>query len=386
MASISSYQTAQGKRYSVRYRTPDRRQSTKRGFTTKRDAESFLHSLEVSKVRGEYIDASASRAAVADLAADWLRVKEAKLKPSAYRPLAVAWRVYVEPRWGSTPISEIRHTDVTLWISQLTDGTAVNSRSPRRRVAKTEAKPKSATTVKRAHSVLAGILDGAVKDRRILANPARGVDNLPRKASRPRHYLAHHQVKALADAAGEYAAIVYVLAYCGLRWGEVAALRVRDVNEVRNRLSVNENAVMVGRAIVVGTPKSHERREVSYPRQLVGPYLRAAMRGKAPNDILFPARMGGYMVRPNTSENTTSWFLRALASAGLPRMGVHDLRHTAASLAISAGANVKAVQRMLGHASAAMTLDVYADLFEDDLDGVSVALDQAASRASVVKV
>ena len=58
---------------------------------------------------------------------------------------------------------------------------------------------------------------------------------------------------------------------------------------------------------------------------------------------------------------------------------LHDLRHTAASLSISAGANVKAVQRMLGHASAAMTLDTYADLFDDDLDAVAAALDQARS-------
>ncbi|KQT74118.1 integrase [Microbacterium sp. Leaf436] len=66
-------------------------------------------------------------------------------------------------------------------------------------------------------------------------------------------------------------------------------------------------------------------------------------------------------------------------------MTVHDLRHTAASLAISSGANVKAVQRMLGHASAAMTLDVYADLFDDDVDTVSAALDAARSRVVVAK-
>ncbi len=54
-------------------------------------------------------------------------------------------------------------------------------------------------------------------------------------------------------------------------------------------------------------------------------------------------------------------------------MTIHDLRHTAASLAISAGANVKAIQKMLGHAFAAMTLDVYADLFDDDLDAVRLA-------------
>jgi len=57
------------------------------------------------------------------------------------------------------------------------------------------------------------------------------------------------------------------------------------------------------------------------------------------------------------------------------------LRHTAASLAVSAGANVKAVQRMLGHASAAMTLDLYADLFDDDLEAVATALDNARTAA-----
>lgn len=63
-----------------------------------------------------------------------------------------------------------------------------------------------------------------------------------------------------------------------------------------------------------------------------------------------------------------------------PRVTPHDLRHAAASLAISAGANVKAVQRMLGHASAAMTLDVYGDLFDDDLDGVAKALNKAHKK------
>ena len=64
-------------------------------------------------------------------------------------------------------------------------------------------------------------------------------------------------------------------------------------------------------------------------------------------------------------------------------MTPHDLRHTAASLAVSAGADVEAVQRMLGHASAAITLDVYADLFDDDLEAVATALDQARARESV---
>jgi integrase len=64
-----------------------------------------------------------------------------------------------------------------------------------------------------------------------------------------------------------------------------------------------------------------------------------------------------------------------------PSITPHDLRHTAASLAVSAGANVKAVQRMLGHAKASMTLDVNADLFGEDLDGVADRLDAAIKSA-----
>lgn len=70
-------------------------------------------------------------------------------------------------------------------------------------------------------------------------------------------------------------------------------------------------------------------------------------------------------------------FDAAATEVGLEGLTPHEMRHTAAALAISVGANVKAVQRMLGHASAAVTLDTYADLCDDDLDAVSGALDRA---------
>ena len=92
------------------------------------------------------------------------------------------------------------------------------------------------------------------------------------------------------------------------------------------------------------------------------------------------------MTRGGTSQTSRGWFAGALGRAGLEPMTVHDLRHTAASPAISAGANVKSVQAMLGHASATMTLDTYADLFPDDLDAVAVALDAAASQQVALKV
>ncbi|MGI5188432.1 tyrosine-type recombinase/integrase [Promicromonospora sp. CA-289599] len=244
-------------------------------------------------------------------------------------------------------------------------------------------RPKSATVVKRAYGILASILDGAVTDRRVQANPARGV-TLPRKPPKGRTYLTHEQVQQLAEQAGKVGdqceTLVYVLAYCGLRRGEATGLRVRNLDMLR-RLAVEENAVQVGSVVKVGSPKTHKRRSVPFPG-FVTLQLAKRCQGKGRDDIVFqsPTEPGQHLKR-SSSATAKSWFALSVKRAGIPRVTPHDLRHTAASLAVSAGANVKAVQRMLGHASAAMTLDVYADLFDDDLDAVAASLDAARSAA-----
>lgn len=371
MATIESYETKSGRRYRVRYRTPDRRQTDKRGFTTKRDAERFARTVEVSKDRGEYIDPADSRVTVGQLGEVWLQ-NRSNLKPSTLRTTVSAWTVHVEPRWGSVLVSAVRYSDVETWVGQL-------------------AKAKSPTTVIRAHGVLLSILAGAVRDRRILSNPAEGVP-LPRKQRKEHIYLSHEQLHALADAAGVHRALILVLGYTGLRWGEMAGLRVKDVDLERRRLSVERNAVEVGSRVELGTPKSHKKRSVPVLAYMV-PLLADQVGERGPDEPLFPAPDGGIIKRPSlsgakltaTSSRRDNWFTSALKRSGLEYMTIHDLRHTAASLAVSAGANVKAVQRMLGHASAAMTLDVYADLFDDDLDAVAAALDHSLSLTSVGK-
>ena len=148
---------------------------------------------------------------------------------------------------------------------------------------------------------------------------------------------------------------------------------------------VRANAVNVAERIIPGTPKSHDSRSVAFPHFLAA-HLQHACAGKAPGDLVFGVG-ADYLPTPTHKDG---WFAAARRRSVLrdstfpPRLTIHDLRHTAASLAISAGANVKAVQRMLGHASAAMTLDTYADLFEDDLDAVASALDQVRAASGAV--
>ncbi len=102
--------------------------------------------------------------------------------------------------------------------------------------------------------------------------------------------------------------------------------------------------------------------------------------GKKPDDLLFPGRAHGRWLSEQSAKGK-GWYARAITAAGVPSLTMHDLRHTAASIAISSGANVKAVQRMLGHKTAAMTLDTYADLFDTDLDAVAADVERRILEA-----
>jgi integrase len=366
MATVEAYETSAGKRYRVRYRKPDRSQTTKRGFMTKREAEFYLAGVELGKASGTYIDPSSARLTVGELGSIWI-ASQSHLKPSSMAVVESAWRLHVRPVWGAIPIGGVRHSEVQTWVARLADGTGQAS------------KAKSPALVHRAHGVLSSVLEVAVRDHRIPANPARGV-GLPRRVGRAHRYLTHEQLHRLAEASGRHSTLVRLLGYTGLRWGEATALTVRDIDRATRRISISRNAVLVNGLVVVGTPKTHKQRSVPYPA-LLDLSLAIACEGKPEGDLVFPGPDGGFLITPTIRQR--SWFDRALESAGLPEMTIHDLRHTAASLAVSAGANVKAVQKMLGHASAAMTLDTYADLFDDDLSNVAVRLNDAAISTDV---
>jgi integrase len=362
MATIEKYQTRGGAtRYAVRYRKPDGKQTWKR-FERKHEATEFANTVEVAKVRGEFVAVSTGRKTIGELGPGWLDRQRGHMKPSGFRSYESAWRVHVQPRWAQTPIAEVRFSDVQAWVAGMSA-----KRGP--------------VIVQTAYSVLARILDDAVRDRMLVSNPARGV-KLPKRAPRRNVYLTVEQLHQLADESGRYRSLVLLLGVGGLRWGEAAALRPCDIDFLRRRVELHRNAVTVGRQTWVGTLKSGKSRTVVLPGLVVEALAQTA-EGKGRAELLWPsAGAGGYLGPPSS---TDSWLSGAVARCQkadptFPRVTAHALRHTAASLAISAGANPKLVQRMLGHASAAMTLDVYADLFESDLDSVAKRLDTALSR------
>nr|WP_275436313.1 site-specific integrase [Helcobacillus sp. ACRRO] len=224
----------------------------------------------------------------------------------------------------------------------------------------------ASSTVCKAHVVLSGILELGIRTKRIASNPAAGI-RLPRQEVAKRRYLSPSEVQALAEAAGPHSLIVYVLAMTGLRIGELAALTVGSVDLGRRRLMVDRSFTEVHGEGKFSVPKSGERRSVPFP-SILDEAMRRQMNMRPRDALLFPSPNGATLRVRNMRR---SWFDRAAEEAGLEGLTPHELRHTAASLAVSSGASVLAVQRMLGHEKPSTTLDVYTDLFDADLDAVA---------------
>lgn len=157
----------------------------------------------------------------------------------------------------------------------------------------------------------------------------------------------------------------------------MAALRVQDFDMLRRRVNVSRSVTESG-GLQWSTPKSWERRSVPFPAVLAEE-LASLMIGKARDHLVFTDLRGGVLRNSNwrTRVFRPAVQRRQAVDAAFPTITPHDLRHTAASLAVSVRANVKAVQRMLGHVKASMTLDTYADLFDEDLDEVADRLNEA---------
>ena len=133
-------------------------------------------------MRGEYVAPSHARVTVGELGPAWLDRQRGHLKPSAYRPLEIAWRVRVAPRWGDVALGDIRPTAVQQWVSDL--GRGVDG-----------AKPVGATVVIRTHQVLSAILADAVRDDLLAPNPALA-SSCPARPASGHVYLTHQQVPA----------------------------------------------------------------------------------------------------------------------------------------------------------------------------------------------
>lgn len=360
MASVSPYQSKSGRRWRVQYSSPDGKRRQKRGFLTKREALAWAEDAGTAARRGEWTR-SGRGVTVGDLGEVWV-MSRAHLKPSSVAAITSSWKTHVKPRFGARRVGEVRMSEVQVWVGEML------------------AAGKSASVVHRAVGVLSAIFDYAAADKLVSGNPCKGV-SLPRKKRGDKPILTIAQVEALAGAVPRHGVLVWLLATTGLRWGEAVGLRVRDIDFDAGRIFVRENAPTVGGKIVVGTPKTHQQRQVAAPG-FVMELLREMVRGRRKKDWIFTGKDG----QPLTTPSRRSWFYAGVTACqkvdpNFPYITPHGLRHTAVSLLVASGASVKVVSRQVGHSGAKMTLDVYTNLFPDELDAVAVAMDTLAGKS-----
>ena len=359
-----------GDRWVGFYRDSAGKQHTNGRFHRKRDADRWEEEQKAAIRNDTWVDPGRSKLTVGEWADTWMAGR-VHLKPKTLVSYRSLLDTQVLPTWGRVPVTKVRRSDVVAWVAAMRAGL-------------------SASRTRQAYHLLTSMLEDAVKDNRLARNPAAGVD-LPRLPKSEHRYLTHRQLADLADGCGPHRTLVLLLGYTGLRWGEAAAIRVRRVDLLRGRIEITESVTDVNGRMVFGPPKTHQRRAVVVPKFLRED-LAAQMAGKGPGDLVFPSSAGTPLRVQNFRRG---WFDRAATGAGVPGLVPHALRHTAASLAIAAGANVKVVQSMLGHAKAEMTLDLYGHLFGDELDTVAdrmhaaradILLTERRQRADVVRL
>ncbi len=338
--------------WKVRYRDPDRVEKA-RTFAKKTDAEKFAATIETDILRGDYVDPRAAKVALKEWSEKWAAGLTVKPKTkSGYESLL---RSRILPVFGKRRLAEIRRSDIQEWIaSMLAEGL-------------------SAGRARQAVIVLRLMLDAAVDDRLIARNPADRI-KLPKIPHKEAEYFDPDAADRIVGAVPEdYRLLFRILAILGLRYGEAAALRRRHVDFLRRRLRVEESLAEVSGELIFGPTKSHAERALPIPPSLMTELEQHLEEIDAdPETLLFTGEKGGPLRYRYAYMDIWRPVLKEL---GMPTVGMHALRHSAAARMISAGASPKAVQSIMGHRSAAFTLTVYGHLFDEDLDALAKRID-----------
>jgi integrase len=382
--SVWAYKTKAGaERYAIGYVRvmPDgtRRSVTRRvgpngeKWTTEKAAKTALRAILVAADKGELIDPS--RQPVGAYMEEWL-AGHRKLGPSSRASYAKNIRLHIKPYIGGVPLSQLTTARINALYREL--------ETAGRRDHKGDAAGGglSARTVRYVHTILSAGLKAAVADHRLARNPAAtATPPGAREAQSPEiHPWNAAQLAAFLAWAAEHSKQLHpawtMLAMTGMRRGECLALRWRDIDLDAGTVSVRRSAGVIrikgeGAEITEGLTKSGKARVIDLDAATLA-VLRSHRRARggmalqlARDDSL---AFGDHEGRHRHPERFTRTFKaevercgKALGEAAAPpEIRLHDLRHTHATLLLAAGVPVKVVSERLGHASATITLSVYA--------------------------
>lgn len=265
-----------GNRWRARYPDPLRGGTAQieRSFDTKAEGQDWLVEMQHGAKTGTYIDPAASARLLSDVVDEW-RGTWTDLEPKTKAGYESILNHHILPRWPRARINAITPDAVQKLVNEL-------------------AATKAPNTVRRVYTVLRAILALAVRRRYLASNAADGV-KLPKKApkNKQRLYLSAAEVRTLAEAMpSRYRVATYVAAYCGLRAGELWALRRKDVDLLHGELHVRQALKDINttsawltaaeKGLLFGPTKTHAARKLSLPepiKQLLAEHLAGPLPG-----------------------------------------------------------------------------------------------------------
>ena len=324
-------------------------------------ASRWLTLAEADLVRGTFVHPSLNaNVTVAEWLEEWRASHSLHKRPTTLVRDESAIRRHLVPRLGDIQLAKLRQTDVQAFVADL-----------RREV--------GPGTTRSIYGVLRTALNAAVNAELLARSPARGI-KLPQTPKTDVVTLRPQELHRLAAALPDrWQPMVYVAA-CGLRFSEVAGLRVGRVDVAHLRLQVIETAPQVGGD--GAEPKTAAgRRTVPVPgliAEVLDAHLSRYGLAGEPDALVFSSPRGGRLHAANWHKR--AW-LPARRAAGYPTLRFHDLRHSAVPLWIAMGANLLQVSRWLGHSTVQITADVYGHLFPETNDLVIGRLDKALRAA-----
>lgn len=338
-------------------------------FPRKSDAERWEREQLARRDRGQEIDIDTARRMTVQQYGEQWRVIQPH-RPLTAKKVEGCMRLHVYPHLGHRKLAAVRPSEVKAWYARL---------------------PLAESSKRIVYGWLAALFASAVHDRLIAESPctlAVGTTKHP-----PIEALTIVQVNALVDATFERHQVLFeTIAGTGLRGGEARGLTVDRVDFIRRQVKVDRQlATLTGRQVEFGPPKSDAGyRTVPITERLAQRLSQHVQQyGTGQDGLLFTTSTGAPISRAVLSQ---VWRTAVRRSAEpIPDWAtVHDLRHHYASLLIASGCNVKQVQRVMGHESAGMTLDVYGHLFPNDDDAIRSALsahhEPVVERPSLVVV
>ena len=342
-----------------------RRYHNKTVHGTKKDAQRYLTKAQRDNDLGQFVEPSDRP--LETFLQEWLAgAVAARVTAKTASDYASLLRLHVTPSLGDRKLSQLASVDIQkLYTGMLERGL-------------------SARTIRYTHAVLSSALQQSVKWGLLSRNPAKAVD-LPRNDQREMKVLSPKQATAFLTAAKDdrWNALWHLLLVTGMRPGEALALRWSDLDGEKVRIQRNLVRHADGRWELKEPKTQRGRRTVSIPpatATLLQQHRRAQLEERLQAG---PEYVDQGFVFAATNGSPLDWrilvqrhFNKVIKAAGIPRIRPYDLRHTTATLLLADGENVKVVSERLGHASAALTLDVYSHVLPDMQHGAAERMER----------